>query len=769
MEKNIYLTTLSLAIAIVVYYFFNINILLFYIALVACLSFAIKSKFTKYILLASFLLLITAVPRFYYFQDYKVGEQILINGRVLKVKEYENGYQKVLLKNENKNKIFIGFKNFEKIKEGDLLEGKVEIIDIISNRNFYFPSVEDYYKVNNISANSKALEIKKHEDKSILRQIKVFTREEILDSVNSNLSNESSQIIRKLILADTDYFDRELYDLYSNTGLAHLLAISGLHIFLLIFVLDFILKKLRISYEMRFLTIVMMLTLYAYILNFPASLSRALLMYFLSNLFDISRVKISKTAILSLSMLIILTIKPFSLFEIGFQLSYLSVLGILVFSDRFFNSKGELFSRLFYVYLSVNLMIFPILVINFNNFNLFSFFTNILVTPIISLILILSYIAVLLDILFNFSFIYLFMDNIIKATNFYLYIFLKNFNYCLSVFMPNYIFVFLYYLFLFIAFFKRGKIYFYRYRKEIAFVALVFVVLNFQFNLKPKLTVGFYDVGQGDSCYLIYKDNYIQIDTGGTIYSSYNPGEEVTAKAIIKRGINKIDLLILSHFDADHIMGTPKLIDYGLVDAILINRREEGNLVYKKIIDEDVSLFYPNNKNLLIDKDLSLEFFNANPSEFTSSNDSSLVVLVKYKNKKILFTGDITSKVEEDIKDKIGKIDILKVSHHGSDKSSSLNFLYTVRPEYSVISVGKNNSFGHPTKIVLDNLNTIKSKILRTDIEGEIVFEIGEDISYKSYKESKNNFDNYTMLIFSVIIYLEFIYCIKTKEEFYEL
>ena len=84
------------------------------------------------------------------------------------------------------------------------------------------------------------------------------------------------------------------------------------------------------------------------------------------------------------------------------------------------------------------------------------------------------------------------------------------------------------------------------------------------------LTVGFFDVGQGDSSYLYYKGKYIQIDTGGTAFSSYNPGVEITKRAIKKRGINKIDLMILSHLDLDHVGGVKSLIESKMIDTIIL-------------------------------------------------------------------------------------------------------------------------------------------------------------------------------------------------------
>ncbi len=183
-----------------------------------------------------------------------------------------------------------------------------------------------------------------------------------------------------------------------------------------------------------------------------------------------------------------------------------------------------------------------------------------------------------------------------------------------------------------------------------------------------------------------------------------------------------------------------------------------------------MKIFYPDEgSKIVIDKDLFIEFFNTNPGAFVESNDSSLIVLINYKDKKILYTGDSSSLIEEKFADEIGNVDILKVSHHGSEYSTSEKFLSKIFPEYSVISAGKNNPYGHPSPKVLDNLSNIKSKILRTDLDGEILFKIDKEIEYKTYRNPHIFRIHREIMVFSVIIIFASFFQININEDKYEI
>ena len=183
-------------------------------------------------------------------------------------------------------------------------------------------------------------------------------------------------------------------------------------------------------------------------------------------------------------------------------------------------------------------------------------------------------------------------------------------------------------------------------------------------------------------------------------------------------GIRKLDYLFITHGDYDHA-------GYGidLVNNFNVKNRFTNKGKYNSL-EKKLNIKSFNNSYIKID---NVEIYSLNSKIYNNENSDSLVLLVIIDNYKLLFMGDASINTEKDIMNNydIGDVFILKVGHHGSKTSSSEEFINSVNPKYSIISVGKNNKFGHPNKEVLDNLSN--SKIYRTDIDGSIMFKIKKD------------------------------------------
>ena len=231
--------------------------------------------------------------------------------------------------------------------------------------------------------------------------------------------------------------------------------------------------------------------------------------------------------------------------------------------------------------------------------------------------------------------------------------------------------------------------------------------------------VYFIDVGQGDSSLIRYKNKNILIDTGG----SYNKELYKDSISFFKSiGVKKIDYLILTHGDFDHMGEAINLVNNFKVEKVIFNCGPYNDLE-KDLIKEKIS--YGTCINELE------EFYFLQTKIYDNENDNSNVIYLELNNYKILFMGDASYKKELDILNEynISDIDILKVGHHGSKTSSSKEFINEVNPKYSVISVGKNNRYGHPNKEVLENLKY--SKIYRTDQDGSIMFKLNNKLDIK--------------------------------------
>jgi len=180
---------------------------------------------------------------------------------------------------------------------------------------------------------------------------------------------------------------------------------------------------------------------------------------------------------------------------------------------------------------------------------------------------------------------------------------------------------------------------------------------------------------------------------------------------------------ISPHGDYDHMGEAEYLVNNFKIKNVIFNNDSfnylEDNLI--KILDKKNILYYQDIKELNIDNN---KLYFLKTRDYGNENDNSNVIYFELNDYKFLFMGDAGIEVEEDIIEKyaLNDIDILKVGHHGSKTSSSKIFINKINPKYSIISVGKNNKFGHPNNNVLDNLKN--SKIYRTDIDGSIKFKI---------------------------------------------
>ena len=219
------------------------------------------------------------------------------------------------------------------------------------------------------------------------------------------------------------------------------------------------------------------------------------------------------------------------------------------------------------------------------------------------------------------------------------------------------------------------------------------------------------------------KDKTILIDGG--------EDNNILLPYLLDIGIRKIDYIIISHFDSDHYAGITPILGKIKINNILISGQSERNAGFEEFIK--VAYKYKINivkvragNNVTVDKDTNINILW--PTEISLKtedlNENSIVAKINYKGTTILCTGDISEKVEKILldtyKNNTLEADILKIAHHGSKTSSSADFLEKVKPKISLIGVGKNNKFRHPTEEVIENLKKVGSKVYRTDEGGEI-------------------------------------------------
>ena len=250
---------------------------------------------------------------------------------------------------------------------------------------------------------------------------------------------------------------------------------------------------------------------------------------------------------------------------------------------------------------------------------------------------------------------------------------------------------------------------------------LILLLLLLPVTACAELEAHFVDVGQGDCCILVCDGEAMIVD-GGQAQAS----EIVYDYAVNHLGITDWKAVVATHPDNDHICGLIPLFDVCSVQTFIAPTMKALNAnaypqLLSRVEDENCAFIIPKWGETFPLGSAEVTMY---PGNGSSANGKSIVLKIRYGDTSFLLTGDMDSENEKDIL-AMGidvQADVLKVAHHGSSESSSFDFLRAVSPEYAVISVGKDNEYGHPTDTVIDRLITVGAAIHRTDFDGNIVF-----------------------------------------------
>ena len=531
-------------------------------------------------------------------------------------------------------------------------------------------------------------------------------------------SIDDTGYIKAFVLGSKNEIDEDIFKTYQNNGITHLFAISGMHISLFSSILLFLLKKIHLKDNQAYPIILLFLLGYTFLVSFTASVVRAFTLYLLLYLNKRLKLGATTTRIFIYAIVLILLLNPFFILDIGFLYSSLTSFGLILFSNYLKTSNKVL--ALFKVSLIALLFSLPITINNFYEYNFLSILANILIVPLVSTII---YPLSLITLIFPFFHPILKFFLIILET---ISTILSNITWFKIILPKMPWFLIISYYFIIYLIFKT--------KKKGLVILLIALLLGYKlsFNFDNNFYVYYLVVGQGDSILLINHRSRkaTLIDTGGKKSVSYNefpPNEYHVSNNIItflkSINISKINTLITTHGDYDHMGESLNIVNNFKVGDVILNcgslNELEQNLI--TLLDKK-HIKYSKCINQLDISPIKLYFLNS--GKYDNENDNSNVIYLKYNEIKFLFMGDASTVVEQDLLSKynLKDIDFLKIGHHGSKTSSSKEFITKTNPKYSIISVGKNNSYGHPNKDVLNNLDN--SKLYRTDIDGSIVVKI---------------------------------------------
>ena len=527
-----------------------------------------------------------------------------------------------------------------------------------------------------------------------IKYLLVNMKKKMMFIIDNKIYAPYNNIVMALLLGERHNLPENWEEKFTLSGTNHLLAISGLHIGFILVILLQLTRILNLSnIKLKNSLISIILIFYIFITGFRASVFRAAILaifYLWANFFNREADIFN---IIAITAIINLLIKPYSLFEVGFQLSYIVLITIMLWLPYFKKILPEVLS----VSISAQLGSFAITSYYFNLISPIGIVTNLWAIPLTGLIIIASIFSLILTVIFPLftSFLNLFLKILFSL----LY---KGMEYTSEFSLGSFematpdlwLVIFFYFVLFFSSFlFKKRSIKILQRknslkRKVLIISIILILIINFAYKPAAKLEIVFFYIGQGDSILLnLPNGEKILVDGGGKAGMKSNYGKVVLEPYLKHKGIKKIDLAIITHFDTDHALGINYLLKENRVKSVLIPQLHADNYLSKnayKLADE---------KNIKIHRVKRGDFIQKGKVHFSvihpylknhysnsSKNNNSIVIRLKYYNFTLLLTGDLEEEGELRLinsEDNL-KSAIIKIGHHGSKGSSSLRFLKKV-------------------------------------------------------------------------------------------
>jgi len=592
-----------------------------------------------------------------------------------------------------------------------------------------------------------------------IRQFLWDVRERFKRTFLQIANEENASVLDAMLLGDKKELDPEVKKLYQDNGIAHILAISGLHISMLGMALHKLLRKLGISWYLSAAAAGAIMSAYGLMTGFGVSTTRAVIMFLVYLLAGILGRTYDILSALALSAVLILTENPRYLTDAGFLLSFFAVLGVAVLAPLIRNTcscKNKLLES-FLVSLAIQLTTIPIVLYYYFEIPLYGVLLNLVVIPLMSLVLGFGIAGGMAGLIFIPAGIFL-VSPCYYILGLYKYLCAAVLNLPLAkiiVGKPDLWQMVVYYLLLLAICLikskqKSGEIF-----KWVWGTAFMMFLISRQPGSGMRIT--FLDVGQGDGICIQAPGGINCLIDGGSS-DVKQAGSKRIEPFLKSRGIRKIDYLFISHMDADHINGIMELLEaYALnlagenASGVSIRRLVLPKLAKKDEEYLEIEKLAKKNKIMVLyfqkgDKILNgrFSFSCLHPSQNSASedrNENSMVLQMEYKDFRVFFAGDVEGAGEEEMIDskELKRADILKVAHHGSRNSTLDTFLDAVRPGIGILSCGKDNRYGHPHVELINRLKRAGVAYYATMDYGALeVSSNGRGMDIRSMKNPKN-------------------------------
>ncbi|MED4225842.1 DNA internalization-related competence protein ComEC/Rec2 [Neobacillus cucumis] len=564
--------------------------------------------------------------------------------------------------------------------------------------------------------------------------------------LDNHFPPEIAGLAAALIFGDSHILEPEVLSDYQRTGIVHLLAISGLHVSLFIGMIFLIGIRCGLSRQIMSNFLLVLLPIYVILTGSSPSVIRSALMISLI-LFAHKwkhQLKLITLDAISLAFIMYLFIAPLVIFDIGFQLSFLVSIAIILAAPKILQGyKGNL-AKMAATSVTAQLSAMPLLLYHYFQISLIGIMANLLYIPLFSFVYLpVVYVLFFIQLIFGATprLLINIIQKIIELSN-QLMDLLANLPFTnFTPGRPHILILSFYIILISIIFFIWERRSYPNKKIHLFWLGVSLLVIQPAWNwLNPYGEVTMIDVGQGDSI-LIHlphgKGNYL-IDTGGSLNfleedwkiksKPFEVGRDVVVPFLKGKGITQIDKLILTHGDMDHIGGAASILSSLKVKQILMpsvtEPSETEQFIAMEAQRQGIPVIKVSSGNQWHQGEN--DFYVLSPEKnFTGErNRGSIAFVATIGGVSWFFGGDLDQEGEEKIIKQHShlKIDVLKAGHHGSKTSSSESFINQIQPKVSLISVGEHNRFGHPHQEVLQRLAAVNTKIYRTDQQGAITY-----------------------------------------------
>lgn len=653
-----------------------------------------------------------------------------------------------LMKDEDGRHIYIVYtfhsENEKKVYEASPLARSVFRVEGVMeepaqpNHRYSF-YMGDYLKSKGALGIVKVSSLKKIRQEKTLLQFIYKQRFRLSRHIERTFPASLAAEAQALLIGVSEEVDAEVERAYQKLGITHLFAISGLHIALLSLLFFQGLLRLRIRREFATLILLVILPVYAILAGGAPSVWRAVLVVELVLLAKYFRWRLPVDDALAISFIFFVLWQPGSIYQVGFQLSYLATAS-LVFSGPILARADTWWMQGFFITCVCQLLTYPLLLFHFYELSLSSFIANIFFVPLFSFIilplnLLLLFVSFLPEPIGSLLFC-LYEPARVQLTE--LILFLQGIPYQMWVpGKPSGIWLVILYAGVFVTLVLLTK------RKPLwkAMSVLLIPAILFQGShyTERNVIVTFINVGQGDSILieLPYRQGVYLIDTGGVLRfgqepwkerrNEYGVGAQVVVPYLKGKGIAAIDKLILTHADADHVEGAEEVVKEIRAGEIHITPDSHSKGVMDDLLREAKKHQIPITEQMAGDgwEKGGAQFRYVWPVETAyEGNNDSLTLLMTYEAFKGLYTGDLEEEGEKAIIEREGAaiqgIDVLKAGHHGSKTSSSEQFINHTMPSLTIFMAGKDNRYGHPHEEVVERFSARNLFYVTTGQEGTI-------------------------------------------------